>query len=175
MKNFITKHCFLVSFVVVSIIWSVLVYNPLYESSKDRLLINSLNTYMLYANPDADIVTIKNTLEDIISDNSNVSVSITKISEPDKIIYNNIGYKESRYKNKPRIYGIGSFFRNDEQYEYKIAGQHKYILPVALIKLWSFSIIPDINRIILLQSLFFWLMVVLLWNLLLFYKKEGMK
>ena len=79
---------------------------------------------------------------------------------------------------------------DSENYKYEIEYQYKYILPMALLRVWTFSIIPNIhnykyyittaNKWILrtfikihsLQSLYFWILVLVFYNFLSFYKKE---
>ena len=190
---YLTKHSFLTAFIGASIIWSVLSYNNLYERfNKIELLNYSLeNTIFDVCLQKTDIDSKRKELEKRLSGLKDFHITVSN-KKYDKI------YESSNYKPKWYMHDsvMGGAFRvsvneeDSENYKYEAEYQYKYILPMALLRVWTFSIIPNIqhykyyiftaNKWILrtfikihsLQSLYFWIMFFIFYRFLKFYKKE---
>ena len=190
---FVTKHCFLTAFIGTSIIWSVLSYNNLYERfNKIELLNYSIEkTIFDVCLQKTDIDSKRKELEKRLSGLKDFHITVSN-KKYDKI------YESSNYKPKWYMHDsvMGGAFRvsvneeDSENYKYEAEYQYKYILPMALLRVWTFSIIPNIqhykyyiftaNKWILrtfikihsLQSLYFWIMFFIFYRFLKFYKKE---
>lgn len=190
---FITKHCFLTAFVGASIIWSFLSYNSFYERFNKIELLNYSIDYTIY--------NICSKKEDIVYKTQELEESLKGLKDFHVVVsnkkYGKI-YESSNYKSKWYMYDnvISGGFRvsankeDSENYNYEVKYQYKYILPVALLRVWTFSIIPNIqhykyyiftaNKWILrtfikihsLQSIYFWIMFFVFYKFLQFYRKE---
>jgi len=190
---YLTKHCFLTAFIGASIIWSFLSYNSFYERfNKIELLNYSIeNTIFDICSQKTDFESKSKELEnrlEVLKD-FHITVSNKKYGK----LYESSNYKPKWYMHTSVM---GGGFRasvnaeDSENYEYEAEYQYKYILPMALLRVWTFSIIPNIhnyryyittaNKWILrtfikihsLQSLYFWIMFFVFYQLLKFYRKE---
>lgn len=190
---YLTKHCFLTAFAGASIIWSFLSYNCLYERFNKIELLNYSIDYTIY-----DICSKK---EDIAYKEKELEKSlkglkgfhITVLNKKYGKIYESSNYKPKWYMHNNVISGgfrVSVNKEDSENYEYEVKYQYKYILPVALLRVWTFSIIPNIHnykyyittankwilmtfiKIHCLQSIYFWIMFFVFYKFLQFYKKE---
>ncbi len=187
---YLTKHCFLTAFAGASIIWSVLSYNSFYEQ------FNTID--FLYG-------TVYDTIHKVCSNETNIEdkqkefakifdglggdVSVTVLNKQYGKIYESHKYKSIWYKEDSILSGVLRTLPKSEdsqQYEYEIKYQYKCLFPIAIVRLWIFSIIPNWNyyfyinkdnvasllKPYVFQSIYFWIVVLVFYSFLSFYKKE---
>ena len=190
---YLTKHCFLTAFVSASIIWSFLSYNSFYERFNKIELLNYSIDYTIYniCSKKEDVVYKEKELEKSLKGLK--GFHITVLNKKYGKIYESSNYSPKWYMHNNVMSGgfrVSVNKEDSENYEYEVKYQYKYILPVALLRVWTFSIIPNIynykyyittaNKWILstfikihsLQSIYFWIMFFVFYKFLQFYKKE---
>ncbi len=194
MKKFyyyLTKHCFLTAFAGASIIWSVLSYNSFYERFDTIGYLHStiFDTIHKVCSNEKNIENIQKEF-DRIFEGLGGDVAVTVTNKQYGKIYESHNYKPAWYNEDTILSGVlrtSPKSEDSQQYEYEIKYQFKCLFPVALVRLWSFSIIPNLkyyfhisksNNIesllkpYVLQSIYFWIVVLVFYSFLSFYRKE---
>ncbi|MCR4663015.1 MAG: hypothetical protein K5622_03905 [Endomicrobiaceae bacterium] len=192
MKKFyyyLTKHCFLTAFIGASAIWFFFSYDNFYERFNQISLFEHSVQDVIYTvcDTDEDFAYKAKEFERIFKGLKGVSVTITN-KEYGKL-YESNNYKPIWYNRDSFVSGVFNVFADKQdftEYEYLIKYQYKTILPVALLRVWSFAIIPDYNyyfnsenstirsflKLYITQSIYFWILFFVLYAFLQFYKKE---
>lgn len=188
---YLTKHCFLTAFVGASIIWSILSYNNFYDSFNTIGFLHSTvyDTVFKVCSNEKNIENMQKEFDKIFGGLGG-DVSVTISNKQYGKIYESPNYQSVWYNEDSVLSGVIRVLpksENSQKYEYTIKYQYRCLFPIALVRLWSFSIIPNwhyyfniskSNNIVSLlkpyvfQSICFWILVLVFYSFLSFYRKE---